>query len=190
MMLNKKRLTTFIFLLSIALLSTWFVLTTEVTTVKKSNPQNPDAFMLGVTATQMNKFGKPINIVTASKLVNFTQNNTTKFEDPFIIHYVDNAPPWHISAKYGQAMHGTEKIILTQQVKIRQLPGPNSHNVTFTTTQLTYHTKTSIAETDKPVTIIQPGSVVHAIGLKADLNKGYVNLLAKVKGQYDKNKAQ
>jgi lipopolysaccharide export system protein LptC len=185
-MLTKKRVTILFTLLIILLFSAWLIITSHSIKTTGNKPQTPDAFMTEITAVQFNKLGKLNNTLTSPKLVHYQQEDTTLLDTPYIIHYVEDEPPWHISAKHGKAVDETTKIILWEKVKFHQPPGPNSHNTTLLTSKMTYYPKKSFAETDAPVTIIQPGTIVHSIGLQADLNKVEITLLSQVRGQYDK----
>jgi lipopolysaccharide export system protein LptC len=186
MIINKKKIILLSILVIAIAFSFWIIHTSRSIKPAKSQPHTPDAFMENISAVQIDKFGKPINTFTATKVLNYKQENKSNFDNPFIVHYVPNAPPWHISAKYGQSLDNNQTIILTVNVKVHQLPGPNSHNTTLTTSKLTYYPKKAFVITHQPVTITQPGSIVHAIGLTADLNKSVIKLMSKVHGQYGK----
>jgi len=186
MIIDKKKIILLSILIVAIAFSFWIIYTSRSIKPIKSQPHTPDAFMTNISAVKIDKFGKPINTFTATKVLNYKQNNKSNFDNPFIIHYVPNAPSWHISAKHGQSLDDNQTIILTVNVKVHQLPGPNSHNATLTTTKLTYYPKKALVITHQPVVITQPGSIVHAIGLTADLNKNVIKLISKVHGQYGK----
>lgn len=186
MRIDKKKIILLSILVAAVAFSFWIIRTSRSIKPIKSQLHTPDSFMTNIAAVQIDKFGKPINTFAATKAFNYKQDDKNNFDNPFIVHYVPNAPPWHISAKYGQSINNGKKIIFTKNVKVHQLPGLNSHNLTLTTTKLTYYPKKAFAITYQPVTIIQPGSIVHAIGLTADLNKNVINLMSKAHGQYGK----
>jgi len=183
-MINKKRLLTIVALLLMTGLSVWLIISSHHMSLGKNKPQTPDAFATNIEATKMDKFGKPKSVLKSPKSTHYQQNDTTQLEKPFIILYKQNEPPWHIHADHGTAIHGSEKITLYGHVKFRQLPGTNSHYMTLTTSEMTFYPDRSFAETDKPVTIRQPGNIVHAVGLQADTEKSYIKLLSKTRGQY------
>lgn len=186
MIINKKKTLLISILAAAVAFSFWIIHTSRLIKPIKSQPHSPDSFMTNISALQIDKFGKPINTFTATKAFSYKQDNKSTFDNPFIVHYVTNAPPWHISAKYGQSIDNGRKIIFTKNVKVHQLPGFNSHNLTLITTKLIYYPKKALVITHQPVTITQPGSIVHAVGLTADLNKNVITLMSKMHGQYGK----
>lgn len=183
---EKKNIAILIALTCIVAISFWFIFTSKSIKFIKSSSATPDSYMVDLKVTQINKTGQLENSLFAIKAFNYTQQNKSTFDDPFIIHYVPNAPPWHITAKHGQALENGDIIILTDHVKAQQLPGPNSHNATLTTSKLTYYPKKALAITHQPVVIEQPGSIIHSKGLRADLNKNVIKLMSDVHGQYGK----
>ncbi|MGD9107564.1 MAG: LPS export ABC transporter periplasmic protein LptC [Gammaproteobacteria bacterium] len=184
--IERKNIAVLIALTCIVAISVWFIYTSKSIKFVKDSSLTPDSYMIGIKVTQVNKTGQLENTFIATKALNYTQQSKTIFDAPFIIHNVPNAPPWHITAKHGQVLENGKTIILTDHVKAQQLPGPNSHNVTVTTNKLTYYPKKALAITHQPVTIEQPGSIIHSKGLRADLNKNVIKLISNVHGQYGK----
>ncbi|MGD9152257.1 MAG: LPS export ABC transporter periplasmic protein LptC [Gammaproteobacteria bacterium] len=183
---ERKNIAILITLICIVAISFWFIFTSKSIKFAKYSSLSPDSYMMDLKVTQVNKSGQLENTFFATKALNYTQQNKTTFDAPFIIHNVPNAPPWHITAKHGQALENGNTIILTDHVKAQQLPGPNSHNITLTTSKLTYYPKKALAITHQPVVIEQPGSIIHSKGLRADLNKNVIKLISNVHGQYGK----
>lgn len=184
--IERKNIAILIALICTAAISFWFIFTSKSIKFIKDSSLNPDSYMIDFKVTQTNKTGQLENIFFADKAFNYTQQSKTTFNAPFIIHYVPNAPPWHITAKHGLALDNGDTIILTDHVKAKQLPGPNSRNATLTTSKLTYYPKKALAITHQPVVIEQPGSIIHSKGLQADLNKNVIKLISNVHGQYGK----
>jgi LPS export ABC transporter protein LptC len=185
-MIEKKNFTTIIIFICAIAFSFWFIAVSKSIINKKNSSQSYNIFIDSVKVTQLNKIGKSKDILTATKVFDYTQKNKTNFNNPFITHYVQNAPPWHITAKHGQSINNNTTIILQDHVKVHQLAGLNSHNLTLTTTKLTYYPKKSLIITHQPVIITQPGSIMHAHGMKMDLNKNVVTFISNVHGQYGK----
>jgi len=149
------------------------------------NDKAPDAFMTQAHIIRLNKFGKKHYELMSPKVQHYTKDDQTFSQKPFVIVYGENnESPWHINGDKSHSIHGDQKIILTGHVKIKQLPGINSNNVTITTSQLTWYPRRSFAQTDRPVTITQLNSQVHAIGMTADFKKDWIKLLSQAKGFY------
>ena len=183
-MQNNPRLLFLAALLIFIAITTGFILSSRHIKTSANNPSHPDSFMTNVHAIKINEFGKQRYLLISPKTTNYLKNNTTIFESPFFIINNDNEPPWHIKAVNGKTLQGIDKVILWDNVTIRQLPGKNSRNIKLITSKLIIYPNKSFVETNKPVTISQPGSIVHAVGMQADLNKNYIKLLSKTHGQY------
>lgn len=162
----------------------WFLLTTDFSLLHKVNPEHYDSFMTNVHGIKLDKFGKPHDELFSPNIKHYLTNDSAISEKPLFIFYGKDGPPWHVQADHAKSINGNKLIFLWDNVHIQQLPGPNSRNVTLTTTQMTVYPDRSFAETDKPVTIKQPGSIVHGVGMQADLNKGKVKILSKTSGMY------
>lgn len=165
-------------------LTAWFVLTTNTKHLGANQPNTPDSYMTDVYAVTLNKDGVIASVLISPKVTGYAENDKTNIQTPFVTIKPRQEPPWHIHADHAKVLDGNTKILLWGNVRISQLPGRNSHFLTLLTTELTLYPDKSFAETDQPVTIKQPGSIVHAIGMQADLNKGYIKLLSKTEGQY------
>lgn len=185
-MQNRLHLILIILLIAISTSTTWLIITSGQVTLPQNKPQNPDSFITDVNAIQFDKLGKPGHIFKSPLLINYLQDNTTKITNPFYIFQNNNEPPWHVQSDQGKAIHGAKTIVLTGHVKIRQLPGINSRNLTLFTDKIIFYPKRSFAETDRPVTIKQPGIIIQGIGLEANLKTGEIKLLSKMRGEYKK----
>jgi len=190
MRIEKKNAAILIALTCTVAFSFWFIFTSKSIKFIKISPLNPDSYAINFKITQINKAGQLENVLVATRAFNYNQQNKTNFDNPFIIHYAIDAPPWHITAKYGQAFNNGKIIILKNHVKAHQLPGPNSHNATITTSKLTYYPKKAFAITHQPVVIAQPGSIIHSKGLQIDLHKNVIKLMSDVHGQYGKENSK
>ncbi len=184
-MFTKKQLIALIILIIIGLFTTWIFFSSQHLKYGRNNPNTPNAFMTDVYGVKMSKLGKPKSILISPKIVSYTVDNKMNIDKPFVIIHNKNEPAWHIHALHGTTFNNLKKITLQDNVHIRQIHGQNSRNITLKTSKITLFPDRSFAITHKPVTVIQPGTIVHAIGLTADLNKGYVKLLSKAQGQYD-----
>jgi lipopolysaccharide export system protein LptC len=184
-MQNKLQLSLILLLIIMAILTTWLITTSGNIVLPESKPQNPDSLMTLVDAIKFSKTGQPHHIFKSAQLVNYLKNNMTKLKQPFYVFQNETESPWHICADRGKAYNGIDRIILNGHIKIQQLPGKNSRNLTLITDQMTFYPNRSFAETDRPVTIKQPGIIIHGIGLEVDLKTGNVKL-RKTQGEHQK----
>ncbi|MBU0455167.1 MAG: LPS export ABC transporter periplasmic protein LptC [Pseudomonadota bacterium] len=158
--------------------------TKHLPTQPTPNLNKPDSVMTYVVSTQFDAQGQIHATIKSPKITHYEKNDRSHFETPFIVLYPKNEPPWHITAKEGNALQGDKRIELIGNVVIRQLSGPNSHQIILKTSKMTFFPNRSFASTDQPVTITQPGNIVKSVGLTIDLNTGIIHLLSKAQGQY------
>ncbi len=173
--------------LSIAALSLsgWSIFVSNLSTsTTKNNPNQPDAFMENVVATTLNKQGSPTIKLITPKMVHYAANDATDISTPRVTVYRNSPNPWYINSDYAKATAGINQIIFWSNVVIHHVADVANPTTTMLTTSLTVFPKTRLAKTSEPVTITQPDTIVHAIGMLANLDAGTVKLLSKAQGEY------
>lgn len=148
--------------------------------------RNPDFFMNKAVYLELNKDGTVHSQMQAAKLIHYVEKDSCFFDSPNMKMF--NGPetqPWYISADKGWGVNGIKTVYLTNNVKISQKGSAKNPDMKIVTAAMTIFPQRKYAETNKPVTITQAGSVMHAGGAQADLKTGVVNLVGKVDGQYD-----
>lgn len=152
-------------------------------TTKTNN--NPDSYMKKVEYMQLDETGKPKIIIQSPVLIHYAKNNSSRFTYPIITLFQQNNNQVHISANRGRSINGTQKILLENNVVIRQRDQTNAALSKLTTDWLTFFPQQNYFSTDAKVNLEQPGVSVTAIGLKGDLKTGEVKLLSHTRGIYD-----
>ena len=138
--------------------------------------------MTNATYTKFEQNGNISNQFSTSKITHFKHQNNYIFDNPNLKMYNENDAPWHITATKGKSKQGKSTIYLWDNVKLVQ-----NSDFDITTSALTVHPDRKFASTNKPITIVQNGSVAKAIGATADFNKGVVTLLSNVICEYRTN---
>lgn len=150
----------------------------------------PDAVISHLEVLQYSNDGTLVNVLQTSEIRHIPQNNTHYLVSPHIVVTQDNnQPSWTIDAKKATSVNGGEEIIFTHQVVIHQEKGVSNQESTLTTDRLSYFPKTKYATTLAPVTFIQPGSVVHSLGMNAYLADKRVILPNQARATYEPNHA-
>ena len=91
---------------------------------------------------------------------------------------------WNTTAKFGRSFFGDKKIWLWNHVVIHQTNKAGGDPTTMKTVFLTIFPHQQFAETNKPVVIIQPGTIVNSVGLRAHMQQGTIRLLSHARGEY------
>jgi lipopolysaccharide export system protein LptC len=169
-------------------LSAWsIILSKQVLPTKDHDSNQPDAYMENIVAVILNKEGKPSLKIEAPKMVHYAENNTTHITHPHVTAYRQSPQPWYINSDSAQALNGLERVIFTRNVVIYHPSDLENPNTTMHTNALTIFPDKQQAETNDAITITQPDTIVHAVGMLADLNDGTIKLLSQAKGEYVPN---
>lgn len=183
-----KRTFFFSFILFCALiLSLWLIHHSFSSTVEKkiNTKQTADAFMKNATYLSFDTDGKLHNKIYVIKMLHYPYEDTSNFFEPQIVFYTDKRAPWYVSANKGQSKNGIDTVHLWDNVKIHEPGSKQNNELNITTSSLIIFPKTKLVTTDQPITIIQPGTTVNAVGLHADLKKGEVILLSHAQGIFE-----
>ncbi|HLB42998.1 MAG TPA: LPS export ABC transporter periplasmic protein LptC [Gammaproteobacteria bacterium] len=144
----------------------------------------PDAVMEDVVTTMMNKQGKPTIKIITPKLVHYADNNTTHLTAPAVTLYRQSPQPWYITSKYAKATDGINRVDFWGNVIIRHTLIANHPITVIKTSTLTVYPNQQTAETNDPITLVQPNTLIKAIGMFADMNSGDIRLLSQARGEY------
>jgi lipopolysaccharide export system protein LptC len=175
---------TFLFIIAF-ILSAWSILLSRQTQPLSTHHSNePDAYMENIVAVIMNKQGSPSLKIEAPKMMHYAEDDTTYINYPHVTVYRQSPEPWYINSDHAEALNGTEEIVFSDNVVIHHPADIANPNTVMNTTSLTVFPDKQQASTDKPVIITQPDTVIHAVGMLADLNNGTVKLLSQAKGDY------
>ena len=148
-----------------------------------------DNRIINLNLVQYNASGALAHQLKTPLMTHIPNGNVNHFNEPRITIMQEKQEPWHIQSKEGYSFDGGEKIIFKSQVQFEQMLAKNDGSNYFTTEELTYFPKIKIAQTDKDIHYVQPGSIVNAKGLKAWLNDKRVQLLSEARGSYAPAKA-
>ncbi|OGT57356.1 MAG: LPS export ABC transporter periplasmic protein LptC [Gammaproteobacteria bacterium RIFCSPHIGHO2_12_FULL_43_28] len=175
-------------IVAIAGFATWMTLSYRPQNGKAFTEKNvPDTLMEGVTAIIMNKEGTLDMKIETPKMVHYTENDTTNLLQPSITLYRKSPEPWHITSRFAKATQGIDNINFWENVVISHLADEHDPFTEIQTTTLMVYPHDQKATTDAPIKLIQPNLIVNAIGMRADMNTGDINLLSQTRGEYVPN---
>jgi len=177
----------FFFLFVLATLLLWYITQSDQSN-NTYQESNYDAFATDVSLTKFSREGKKQYELFSPRLNHYKKNNETYATSPRLYLYTPpNQEEWLITAEYAVAEQGKKTISFVDNVDISG-SGTNHHkNTQLLTKKITYFPEKNSAETREAVTIVQPGSIIHAIGMRVDFSSGKINLLSKINGAYHPN---
>lgn len=151
------------------------------------NVDNYDAFATEVVSTQFSDQGTKRYELSSPRLNHYKSDNQTRVENPVLYLYNTQQESWLITAQYATAMQGKDIIEFIKNVDISGAGTVNHKNTQLLTEKMSYYPENNTANTALPVTIVQPGSIIHATGMEVAFNGGKINLLSKIHGSYNPN---
>lgn len=189
--MNLRALGAITLLVSLSALAIWLQQSSdkqaETATAKAINKKHsPDYFMEDFTVTSMSEKGLPRSILVSAKMLHYPDDNSTELDAPFMTMIGEIGKPWKIKADRGWVSDNNELILLSGNVRIDRLSGPNNRPVKLFTDKLRIHPESDFAETDQPVTMLSNKRRTTAVGMRAYIRDGKLQLLDNVRVSYDK----
>jgi lipopolysaccharide export system protein LptC len=142
------------------------------------------AFATNITYKSYDENGHQQSNIRATSFEHYQKDAQSLFEYPHGLIYTKERIPWQIRANKGKAFNTADRIDLSGNVIMHQLPYPSRPETTIKTEAVSIYPATEIAETDQPVLIQQLGNQVEGVGMKADMGKGIIDILSQSKGYY------
>lgn len=157
-----------------------------------TGPKNPniiDHYATDVTVTDYDLDGNVKSILTADTVTHYKESGETLLKNPYLKTIAgQNNLIWHIKSDTATVNKTGDQAILVGHVILHQPSLPDHPEVKITTTEMTVFLKKSYAKTMQPVTITRPGSVIHGIGMTADMKTGEYQILSQPHATIDLEK--
>jgi lipopolysaccharide export system protein LptC len=124
-------------------------------------------------------------IVVTPRLVHYPQDDMTYLTAPELTLYRPSSPlPWLIKSQHAKSMHGVDEVNFWDDVSIHHAADANNPTTLIKTNTLLVHPNKQTAETAELITMVQPNTIIKAIGMHADMNTGNIQLLSNARGEY------
>ena len=115
----------------------------------------------------------------------YPDDDTTHLTEPRLTSPYRDKPPVHISADRGEVSHNGGEVILRDDVLIVRDASVKQGEMKITTSYLHVVPDDEMADTDRPVAIMEPRGVTTAVGLKLDSKARVLKLVSRVRSQYE-----
>jgi lipopolysaccharide export system protein LptC len=151
-------------------------------------PHSPDYFSKGYTKWAMNAEGLLNNQLVADKMIHYSDDRSTYLEQPTLVFNQEKQPPWIIKSETGLVSADGKNISLNGRVVISRVQTDNSRALQINTTNLKVKPEISYAETDEPAELVSFPNKTTGKGMTLVFKPPiHIELLAHVKGKYEKN---
>jgi lipopolysaccharide export system protein LptC len=182
----KTLIITFV-LLAFAVFTNWltFSFVQKKILAQAAPPQDqPDSFMHDVVFLDFDQNGIMRNYLTSPEMNHYVVGDKYVLQKPELKISNQENEEWQIKAPYGQSQNRNDSIDLWGGVEIKQIAGSKYPGLNITTNSLTFYPTPKYAETKDPISIVQPGSTMQAVGAKVDFKASTLQLLSKVEERY------
>ena len=173
--------------LVLAVLSFWTLQNLERAerVVKGPEAHEPDYFLDNMVRTTTGAAGELVNILHASRVEHFPDDDSTELADPHLEIYNGGPQPWHVIAERGWISSGNDVVLLHGEVEIWRTDDEGHRIYEVLTTELRVLPKEQYAETDSPTIIIGPETVTKSIGMRANFSHSRLELVDRVRSKYE-----
>lgn len=149
-----------------------------------SKRHDPDAMMEDFSAVKFNERGQPRFIMAAKKMLHYPDDDSTNLEMPRLTSLSPDRPAIHVVAKRGTVSSRGDEVFLHDEVEVLREASADREEMTLHTDYLHVVPDRDLANTDRPVTIVDPHNTVHAVGLEMDNNARTLKLLSQVTSEH------
>lgn len=119
-------------------------------------------------------------------MVHYPDNDLLEITAPHIIFYRWTTPRWDVVAERARTNSTGDEIYLLGEVVIYQLgEDPEITMMKILTENVRVEPETKFAETSQPVTLFNRYGETYAVGARAYLQEGRIELLSQVRGDYE-----
>lgn len=144
-----------------------------------------DTVVTKLAVIQFDQEGKLVNHLYTPELRLLPNKNLYTLKMPHIVVKRPNEIAWQITSNYALIPAKGSKITFKKKVLIQQVGSIGDISHTMRTESLTYYPHTHLAVSKVEVVFQQPGSIVHAHGMYADLASKHIRLLGKPSATFD-----
>lgn len=149
-----------------------------------SKRHDADFIVSNFSATTLNEQGVPRFLMSAQKMVHYPDDDSTRLDEPQLSSFTADRPPVYTSARQGEVSSKGEEVFLRDEVKLVRAASATQSEMTFTSTYLHVIPDRDLADTDRPITMVDAYNTVHAVGMQFDNKARVVKLLSHVRSQH------
>jgi lipopolysaccharide export system protein LptC len=154
----------------------------------ESERHDPDAIVENFSATSLNDQGVPDFIMAATRLTHYPDDDSTTLDEPRITMLTPGQPAIHATAEHGSISSKGEDIYLRDNVEVLREASAHQRQLTLQTGYLHISPDLDLADTDRPVTIVEANNIVHATGMELNNKTRILKLLSHVRSEHVPNK--
>lgn len=153
----------------------------------------PEEYMSEVKVWNFSETGELKHYLSAHDWAYRPETASSKLTTPHLIVYKPDQSVWEINAKGGHIKQPdigrVEQVELIGNVVLERLATNKEMPIKVETEVVRYQPKSQYAETDQFLTLTRPDLTITGTGMRAFLDKSFVELLSNVKTSYVPNRS-
>lgn len=143
-----------------------------------------DFYATNSVTDQYDSQGKLDYHMTSVRIERMTDTSISYVTLPSILLYKGKEQPWDITSKRAEVSADGDEIEFITDVVIKRTD-EKMRPIEITSTNMTAYLSKEYAHTTQPVNIASAQGTTNAVGMNAFLKEGKIELLSRVRGQYD-----
>lgn len=149
---------------------------------------DPDYVITDFTSTTFDRDGKPLNVLSAARMVHFPDDDSTELEAPRVVQTKPGEPRMSVQAERGAMSADGEEIFLYDNVVMVREGDGTRPEARLTTSFLHIVRERSLVRTDREVTIVEDTRSLRGRGMEYNNDSQVFTLMADVHGRFEPKK--
>lgn len=133
---------------------------------------------------KMNPDGTRRYALSAKRMVHYPDDSSTQLELPRLVYFDYERAPVTVHSDTAEVTHGGDDVYFRGDVQVIRSAYANNSELGVFTSYLHVIPDKDMAETDKPVRMVEGNSTASAVGLEFDNRTRQIKLLSEVKANY------
>jgi len=145
----------------------------------------PDSFMENFTTQVLNKKGRPLYQLQATRMAHYADDDHSELTQPKFTAFRPDGQRWTVVAETGRTENGSERIFLNGEVVIQRFPDVSMpSDLQIHSRDVQVRPADDYAETDQATTIVRGEGTLNTVGFQVYFREGKIQLLSHVRGHY------
>ena len=189
MRLTTTRLFPLALMLVLALLTFYLErIVREDETTPNKRRHDPDYIVTNFTATTFDAEGRPLSVLSATRMEHFPDDDTTELRAPRVVQTKPEEPRMTVSAERGAVSANGEEIFLYDNVVLVREADKERPEARLTTSFLHVLRERNLVRTDREVLIVEDSRSLSGRGMEYDNESRVFTLMADVRGRFEPRK--
>lgn len=176
-------------MLALALLTFWLERAVQE---EQSHPSlrrhDPDFIVERFTITNFGRDGRPESRVSARTMTHYPDDDSTTLVAPVLVQTKPGQPKMTLTARDGALSSDGEEVFLYEDVLLVRDAAEGRPESRMRTPFLHFVRARSLARTDREVSLVEEGRILHARGMEYENELGQLTLHARVRGTFEPKK--